>query len=236
MHAFITWAALVSGVWVLFAMADDHLPPEARAQVAHWLSRQGPHGYGLATFVTVCDSLFGTPTVSGGSFLRVGAAAQAVTMLLLGLASVLHPGTSVLMVMLLTVYAPCVIGALALINLLPGYLGLFAGRAVLHWASRTPTPGHLVVGLVWHGVLTVAVATLACGLGFLVLVVCSRTHLFRGPVSWLTGYIEFVLKGGGQPTSFLADALLLQPIVVPGLVFPSFGLWLYTPCFPMVWL
>jgi hypothetical protein len=236
MHAFLIWAALMSGVWVLFAIADDHLPPKARAQVTRWLSLQGPRGHGLATFVTVCDSLFGTPTVSGGGLLRVGAVAQGVIILLLGLASVLYPGTSVLMAVLLTLYAPIVIGALAVMNLLPSYLVLLAGRAVLHWTSRTPTLGRLVVGLVGHGVLTVAVATLACGLGFLVLVVCSRTHLLRGPVSWLIGYIEFVLTGGTSPASFLVDALRLQPIVVPGLVFPSFGLWFYTPCFPTVWL
>jgi hypothetical protein len=236
MHAFITWAALVSGVWVLFAMADDHMPPEARAQVTRWLFQQEPRGYGLATFVTICDHLFGTPTVSGGNFLRVGVALQAVTMLVWGLASVLYPGTSVLMVMLLTLYAPLVMGALALANLLPGYLVWLAGRAVLRWTSRAPTLGHLVAGLAWHGVLTAALATLACGLGFLVVVVCSRTHLFRGPVLWLVGYIEFVLNGGMPPTSFLAEALRLQPIVVPGLVFPSFGLWFYTPCFPTVWL
>jgi hypothetical protein len=140
------------------------------------------------------------------------------------------------MVVLLTLYAPWVIGALALVNLLPGYLIWLAGRAVLRWTSRAPTLGHLVVGVAWHGVLTAAIATLACGLGFLVVLVGSRTHLFRGPVSSLIGYIEFVLKGGVQPTNFLADALRLQPIVVPGLVFPSFGLWFYTPCFPTVWL
>ena len=159
MHAFITWAALVSGFWVLFAVADDHLPTEARAQVGHWLFRQGPREYGLTTFVTVCDHLFGTPTVSGRGFLRVGVAAQAVTMLLWGLASVLYPGTSVPMVVLLTLYAPWVIGALALVNLLPGYLIWLAGRAVLRWTSRAPTLGHLVVGLAWHGMLTVAMST-----------------------------------------------------------------------------
>ena len=27
----------------------------------------------------------------------------------------------------------------------------------------------------------------------------------------------------------------LQPIIMPGMVFPSFGIWFYAPCFPFIW-
>ena len=55
-------------------------------------------------------------------------------------------------------------------------------------------------------------------------------------MTWITGYVEFVLKDSTGRLSALQDAVLLQPIVVPGLVFPSFGIWLYAPCFPLVWI
>src|SRR5262249_56535808 len=81
---------------------------------------------------------------------------------------------------------------------------------------------------------TLAIA--ACGLGFVVVFVSNQAHLLRRPVTWIVGYVEFALKGATGRTAALQEAVRLQPVLVPGIAFPSFGLWFYAPCFPLVWV
>jgi hypothetical protein len=156
--------------------------------------------------------------------------------LVLCLAGVLYPGVSVLMMLLLLLYAPLIIGSLALVNLVPGYCSLLSSRYLLHWLGRRRAPTRVIAWLILTGLATVTWATVAGVLGFLVMLAYSRAHLLRQPLSWLSGYVEFVLKGGEGHRDAVVEVLRLQPVVVPGVAFPSFGIWFYAPCFPMVWV
>ena len=85
-------------------------------------------------------------------------------------------------------------------------------------------------------VVTGVLALLACTLGFLVVFMSSQAHLLQRPVTWIVGYVESVIKDTAGGLSALQEAARLQPIILPGMVFPSFGIWLYAPCFPFVWV
>jgi hypothetical protein len=61
-------------------------------------------------------------------------------------------------------------------------------------------------------------------------------HALQRPVTWIIGYVEFVIKDTAGGLHALQEAARLQPIIMPGITFPSFGIWLYTPCFPFIWV
>jgi hypothetical protein len=234
MHPLTTWLALAGSVWALFALAEDHIPPPQRTQITHWLRRHNSHW--PATFVAVCDSVFGTPAVSGTYFLRACVASHIAAFLVLCLSGVFYPGMFGMMLLVLFLYAPFLIGALALVNLLPGYVSLLVHRTLLQRVSDTHRLQCLSTWLVLASVATGVLALLACTLGFFVVFVSSQAHLLRKPATWIVGYIEFVMKDTGGLLSALQEAVRLQPIRVPGMAFPSFGIWLYAPCFPFVWV
>jgi hypothetical protein len=89
---------------------------------------------------------------------------------------------------------------------------------------------------VFASVTTGVLAVLACTLGFLVVFVSNQVHAFQRPVTWIIGYVESVLKDTAGGLSALQEAIRLQPIIMPGMTFPSFGIWFYAPCFPFVWV
>ncbi len=62
MHPLTTWLALIGSVWALFALAEERIAAPHRVQITRWLRCQTPHW--PATFVAVCDSVFGPPTLS----------------------------------------------------------------------------------------------------------------------------------------------------------------------------
>jgi hypothetical protein len=140
------------------------------------------------------------------------------------------------MFVVLLFYAPLLLGSLALANLLPGYVSLLVNRCLLQRLSHSHRPGCLGVGLVLTSAATLTLALIACGLGFVVVFVGNQAHLLRRPVTWIVGYVEFVLKGASGSTAALREAVRLQPVVLPGIAFPSFGIWFYAPCFPLVWV
>jgi len=232
MHPLTTWLALVGSVWALFALAENHLAPQSRAQITAWLRGQTPHW--PATFVAVCDSVFTTPSISVPGFLRAWVALHIAAFLALCLSGVGYPGTSGSVFVVLFLYAPLLMGSLALVNVLPGYVSLLVNRSLLQRLSHRP--GRLGVGLVLTSAATLTLALLAWGLGFVVVFVSNQAHLLRRPVTWIVGYVEFVFKSAAGTTSALQEALRLQPVMVPGLAFPSFGLWFYAPCFPLLWV
>ena len=234
MHPLTTWLALAGSVWALFALAEDHIAAPHRAQITHWLRGQTPHW--PATFVAVCDSVFDTPALAGAYFLRTCVASHIAAFLGLCLSGVFYPGTSGSMLLVLFLYAPFLVGSLALVNLLPGYVSLRVHRALLQRLSDTQRPQRVSTWLVLASAATGVLAILACTLGFLVVFVSSQAHLLRKPVTWIVGYIEFVIKDTGGSLSALQEAVRLQPIVVPGMAFPSFGIWFYAPWFPFVWV
>ena len=86
------------------------------------------------------------------------------------------------------------------------------------------------------GLTTGILAVLACALGFLVVFVSNQVHALQRPVTWIIGYVEFVIKDSDGGLSALQEAVRLQPIIMPGMAFPSFGIWFYAPCFPFVWV
>jgi hypothetical protein len=69
-----------------------------------------------------------------------------------------------------------------------------------------------------------------------VVFVSNQVHALQRPVTWIIGYVEFVIKDTDGRLSALQEAVRLQPIIMPGMVFPSFGIWFYAPCFPFVWV
>jgi hypothetical protein len=85
-------------------------------------------------------------------------------------------------------------------------------------------------------VVTGVLALLACTLGFLVVFMSGQAHLLQRPVTWIVGYVESVIKDTTGGLNALQEAARLQPIILPGMAFPSFGIWLYVPCFPFVWV
>ena len=234
MHPLTAWLALVGSAWALFAFAEDHVSPQSRAQISHWLRCQTPHW--PATFLAVCDSIFGTSYVSVPYVLRVWVAAHVGAFLALCVSGVWYPGTAGITLLVLFLYAPWLIGSLVLVNVLPVYVSLLVNRGLLQRLSHSHRPGRLGVGLVLMSAATFMLAMLACGLGFLVVFVMSQAHLLPRPVTWIAGYIEFALKSAAGSLGALQEALRLQPVMVPGIAFPSFGLWFYTPCFPLVWV
>jgi len=234
MHPLTTWLALVGSVWALFALAEEHIAAPHRVQITRWLRGQTP--YWPATFVAVCDSVFGPPTLSGAYVLRACIASHIAAFLALCLSGVFYPGTSGLMLLVLFLYAPALVGSLALVNLLPGSLSLLVHRALLRRVSNGQGPPRLGTWLVLACATTGILAVLACTLGLLVVFVSNRVHALQRPVAWIIGYVESVIKDTAGGLSALQEAVRLQPIMVPGMAFPSFGIWLYAPCFPFVWV
>src|SRR5262249_29004938 len=127
-------------------------------------------------------------------------------------------------------------GCLALVNLLPGSLSLLVHRALLQRVSDGQRSPRVGTWLVLASTTTGVLALLACTLGFLVVFVSNRVHSLQRPVTWIIGYIESVIQDTGGGLSALQEAVRLQPIMMPGIAFPSFGIWLYAPCFPFVWV
>lgn len=234
MHPLTTWLALVGSVWALFALAEERLLPMHRADITRWLRGQTPHW--AAPLVAVWDSVFGTPGVSSVYVLRAGMASQIAAFLVLGLSGVLYPGTSGVMLLLLFLYAPFLISALALGHLLPGAVSLRLQRGLLHYLSQSQTPARLGVWCACACIATLVLALLACALALVVVFMSNQARLLRSPVTWVVGYVEFVFKSPSGALSALQDAVRLRPIIVPGLAFPSFGIWLYAPCFPLLWV
>lgn len=234
MHPLTTWLALVGSVWALFALAEEHIAVPHRAKIARWLRCQTPSW--PVTFVAVYDSVFGTPTLSGAYVLRACIASHIAAFLVLCLSGVLYPGTSSSMLLVFFLYAPALVGSLALANLLPGSLSILIHRALLQRVSTGQGPPRVGTWFVLACATTGVLAVLACTLGFLVVFVSNQMHALQRPVTWIIGYIEFVIKDTDGGLSALQEAVRLQPIIMPGLVFPSFGIWFYAPCFPFVWV
>ena len=234
MHPLTTWLALAGSVWALFALAEEHIAAPHRVQITRWLHCQTP--YWPATFVAVCDSVFGTPTLSRAYVLRACIASHIAAFLALCLSGVFYPGTAGLMLLVLFLYAPALMGSLALVNLLPGALSLLVHRVLLQRVSDGQGPPRVGTWLVLASVTTGVLAVLACTLGFLVVFVSNQVQAFQRPLTWIIGYIESVFKDTTGGLSALQEAIRLQPIIMPGMTFPSFGIWLYTPCFPFVWV
>lgn len=234
MHPLTTWLALAGSVWALFALAEEHILPQHRAQITRWLRRQTLHW--PVTFVAVCDSVFGAPALSGSYVLRACMASHIAAFLVLCLSGVFYPGTSGATLLVLFLYAPLLVSSLALVNLLPGSVSLLMQRALLQYISRSQMPGRLGVWLMCVSTATLVLAILAWALGLLVVFVSNQAHVLRRPVTWVVGYVESVLRTPTGSMQALQDAVRLQPIVVPGMAFPSFGIWLYAPCFPLVWV
>jgi hypothetical protein len=234
MHPMTTWLALVGSIWALFALAEEHIAAPYRVQITRWLRCQTP--YWPATFVAVCDSVFGPPTLSGSYILRTCVASHIAAFLALCLSGVLYPGTSGLMFLVLFLYAPALVGSLALVNLLPGSISILAQRALLQRLSEGQEPPRLGTWLVLACAAAGVLAVLACALALLVVYVSNQVRLLQRPVAWIIGYVEFVSRDTAGGLQALQEAARLQPIIMPGMTFPSFGIWFYTPCFPFIWV
>lgn len=232
MHPVPTWLALIGSVWALFALAETSVLPAQRAQISSWL--RGQTASWPATFVAVCDSVFGTPALASAYVLRAGIASQIAAFLALCLSGVWYPGTDGSALLVLCFRAPGLIGSLALVQMLPSHVALRLHRALLQASSQSQSPWG--IWLLAASVATLALALMAWALSLLVVLANSRARVLQPPVTWITGYVEFVLQSATGSLSALREAALLQPIVMPGVVFPSFGIWLYVPCFPLLWV
>jgi hypothetical protein len=234
MHPLTTWLALIGSIWALFALAEEHMAAPHRVQIARWLHGQTP--YCPTTFVAVCDSVFGPPALSGVYILRTCVASHIAAFLALCLSGVLYPGTSGLMTLVLFLYAPALIGSLALVNLLPGFIAILVQRALLRRVCEGQGPPRLCPWLVLASASTGVLAVLGCALALLVVYVSHQVHALPRPLTWIIGYVEFASKDAAGGLQALQEAARLQPIIMPGMTFPSFGLWFYTPCFPFIWV
>ena len=234
MHPLTTWLALIGSVWALFALAEEHMAAPHRAQITRWLRGQTPHW--PATFVAVCDSVFGPPTLSRSYVLRTCVASHIAAFLALCLSGVLYPGTAGLMLLVLFLYAPALMGSLALMNLLPGCISILVHRGLLHRLGDRQGSQRVGTWLMLASIVTGVLALLACTLGFLVVFMSSQAHVLQRPAAWIVGYVESVSKDTAGGLGALQEAARLQPIILPGMAFPSFGIWFYAPCFPFVWV
>src|SRR5262245_25822665 len=230
MHPLTTWLALAGSVWSLFALAEEHIAAPHRVQITRWLRCQTP--YWPATFVAVCDSVFGTPTLSGAYVLRACIASHIAAFLALCLSGVFYPGTAGLMLLVLFLYAPALMGSLALMNLLPGCISMLVHRALLHHLGDSQGSSRVGTWFMLASIVTGVLAILACTLGFLVVFMSGHAQLLQKPVTWIVGYIESVIKDAAGGLGALQEAARLRPLMLPGMAFPSFGIWLYAPCFP----
>ena len=234
MHPLTTWLALVGSIWALFALAEEHIAAPHRLQITRWLRCQTP--YWPTTFVAVYDSVFGPPTLSGSYLLRSCVASHITAFLALCLSGVFYPGTSGLMLLVFFLYAPALVGSLALVNLLPGAISILVQRALLQRVSESHGPPGMGIWLVLASAATGVLAVLACTLALLVVYVSHQVHALSRPVTWIIGYVEFVSKDTAGGLHALQEAARLRPIIMPGMTFPSFGIWFYTPCFPFIWV
>lgn len=234
MHPLTTWLALIGSVWALFALAEEYIAAPHRVQITRWLRCQTPHW--PATFVAVCDSVFGPPTLSWSYVWRTCVASHIAAFLALCLSGVLYPGTAGLTLLVLFLHAPALVGSLALMNLLPGFLSILVHRGLLHRLSHSQGPQRVGTWLMLASVVTGVLALLACTLGFLVVFMSGQAHLLQRPATWIVGYVESVIRDTTGSLNALQEAARLQPIILPGMAFPSFGIWLYAPCFPFVWV
>lgn len=233
MHPLTIWLALAGSIWALFAFAEDHMTPAARTAITAWLRRQTPDWAG--TLSAVWDSVFASTPRTGTSFIRSCVMSHVTAFLWLCVSGVLYPGTMGSIVLGIVLYAPLLLTLLSLASMVSGHLSLRLHRLVLHYVRCQPEGYRLLRWLGLSSLVTCGMALLAWGLSVLVVHLCSKLHLLRYPVTWISGYIEFILKGGDGSLSALQEALQLRPIQVPGIVFPSLGIWLYTPCFPLIW-
>ncbi|MGE3536011.1 MAG: hypothetical protein AB7N91_01095 [Candidatus Tectimicrobiota bacterium] len=233
MHPFTIWLALAGSLWSLFAFAEDHLTAESRAGLTAWL--RGHSADWPGSLAATWDSVLPTAPATVRGDLRACVMLYVTAFLLLGLSGVLYPGTGI-MFLVFVLAAPLLFGLLALVNLLPGYLSLRVYRRLLQQAMARPSGAH--PGPSWLGaslLVTAVLALLAWALSFLVVSLGGKAQLMRYPVTWISGYVDFVLQGGHGSLEALLEALQLRPVLVPGVAFPSFGIWLYTPCLPLVW-
>src|SRR5262245_13117726 len=215
MHPLTTWLALAGSVWALFALAEEHIAAPHRVQITHWLRCQTP--YWPATFVAVCDSVFGPPSLSGAYVLRACLASQIAAFLALCLSGVLYPGTSGLMLLVLFLYSPALVGSLALVNMLPGSIALLVHRSLLQRISNGQGPPRVGTWVVLASTTTGVLASLGCTLGFLVVLLSNQVHSLQRPVTWIIGYVEFVVKDSAGGLSALQEAMRLHPIIMPGM-------------------
>jgi len=207
MHPLTTWLALIGSVWALFALAEEHIAAPHRAQITRWLRCQTPHW--PATFVAVYDSVFGPPTLSGSYVLRTCVASHIAAFLALCLSGVLYPGTAGLMLLVLFLYAPALVGSLALVNLLPGSISILVHRALLQRLSDSHGPQRVGTWLILASSVTGVLALLAGTLGLLVVFMSGQAHLLQRPVTWIVGYVESVIKGTAGSLSALQEAVRL---------------------------
>jgi hypothetical protein len=163
-------------------------------------------------------------------------ASHIAAFLALCLSGVLYPGTAGLTLLVLFLYAPALVGSLALMNLLPGCISLLVHRGLLHRLSDSQGPQRTGTWLMLASIVTGVLALLACTLGFLVVFMSGQAHLLQRPAAWIIGYVESVIKDAAGGLGALQEAARLQPVILPGMAFPSFGIWLYAPCFPFVWV
>ena len=101
-------------------------------------------------------------------------ASHIAAFLALCLSGVFYPGTSGLMLLVLFLYAPALVGSLALVNLLPGSLSILVHRVLLQRVSDGQGPPRVGTWLVLASVTTGVLAVLACTLGFLVVFVSNQ--------------------------------------------------------------
>jgi hypothetical protein len=168
--------------------------------------------------------------------LRTCVASHITAFLALCLSGVFYPGTSGLMFLVFFLYAPALVGSLALVNLLPGSLSILVQRALLQRVSAGQGLPGMGTWLVLASAATGALAVLGCTLALLVVYVSNQVHALPRPVTWIIGYVEFVSRDTAGGLHALQEAARLQPIIMPGVTFPSFGIWFYTPCFPFIWV
>jgi hypothetical protein len=161
--------------------------------------------------------------------LRVCIASHIAAFLALCLSGVFYPGTSGLMLLVLFLYAPALVGSLALVNLLPGSLSILAHRALLQRVSNGQGPPRLGTWFVLASATTGLLAVLACTLGFLVVFVSNQIHALQRPAMWIIGYVEFVTKDTAGGLSALQEAVRPQPIMMPGMGFLLWDLVLHAP-------
>jgi hypothetical protein len=109
-------------------------------------------------------------------------------------------------------------------------------RGLLHRLSDSQGRQRTGIWLMLASIATGVLALLACTLGFLVVFMSGQAHLLQRPVTWIVGYVESVIKDATGGLGALQEAVRLQPVMLPGMAFPSFGIWLYAPCFPFLWV
>ena len=170
MTLFISWFALVGGVWTLFERAEAVVTNDVKKAVARWLRVVGDSSRATdwtRTFTNVFDAVFGRRHLSVACFVKSSAASVAAVLILISLWAAIHPDQAIAAAgaghdniyrLHPVLYTSLNVLVALLLNTIPDYVSLLETRLVLGAMNRTRSTAKWTGWLLLDIVLTGAIS------------------------------------------------------------------------------